>query len=305
MHFCNCFFISTTEKSKISAYENESPFEFYSAEFQDAYILTDSRSLNSYNKCNVLNSRFFNGYFNKSDTSKNGFIATATVFVEETYETIDGERIVKSSRLLNKDEVEEIGVDNFDNTEDRNSDWPYEEAEESKKNSTLTIGLLCVETSRTATSSQYEVIGAAEWDGFLVLNAGSLEPAVGEDFFGLCWFGDFTSTNYGCTVVYDGFRTINGTLAAATPNAGRVWSFEELIDFDAIKYYASPIHVYTTLTKNNLTGGGNNAELVLQYTHTYRELDGSVSISNSDLGFSVSGTSKQWSIACTVSNLYY
>ncbi len=147
--------------------------------------------------------------------------------------------------------------------------------------------------------------GSLEENGFYLLDIGSLHPAVGEDFFGLCWFGDFASSNYGCTVEYDGLTTIDGTLAAATPNAGRVWSFEELVELDALRYWASPVYVYTTLTKNKLTGDGNNAEVVLQYTHTYRDFEGGASISDSGMSFSVNGTSKQWSIACTVSNLYY
>jgi len=42
---------------------------------------------------------------------------TATVFVEETYEIGDGKIIITNSRLLPKDEVEAIGIENFESLE--------------------------------------------------------------------------------------------------------------------------------------------------------------------------------------------
>ncbi len=303
--FAIIFLVSATEKNETHAIENELVFEFNSPEFENAYILTEYHSLNSQSRSNVQSANILSSSLTNSDIPENSLFVTATVFVSETYETIDGKKVVKSSRLLSEDEVEEIGVENFENINNMSTNTNAAEAEESKGK--LSIGMLCYESSRTATSSQYEIAAIAKWDGFSFITINSLNPAVGEDFFGLCWFGDFAATNSGCTVEYEGLEgsVFDAELSDAKPNAGRVWFFEELIDLDAIKYYANPVSIYATLRKNNLTGGGNNAELVLQYTHTYRELEGSVTINTDTANFTVNGTDKQWSISCVVSNLYY
>ena len=74
----------------------------YSPEFPDAYIVTEtSPAPNNYS---------LNNESKQLDT------ITATVFVEETLATDKNEDIyVSNSRLLSKDEVENIGIDNFSN----------------------------------------------------------------------------------------------------------------------------------------------------------------------------------------------
>lgn len=82
--------------------DNTSVRGVYSPEFPDAYIITETNSEPV-------------GYSIDS-TEIQPATVTATVFVEESY-AVDrnGEVYVSDSRLLSKEEVDDIGIDNFDN----------------------------------------------------------------------------------------------------------------------------------------------------------------------------------------------
>ena len=82
--------------------DNTSVRSVYSPEFPDAYIITETNSEPV-------------GYSIDS-TEIQPATVTATVFVEESY-AVDrnGEVYVSDSRLLSKEEVDDIGIDNFDN----------------------------------------------------------------------------------------------------------------------------------------------------------------------------------------------
>lgn len=82
--------------------DNTSVRGVYSPEFPDAYIITETNSEPV-------------GY-SLDSTEIQPATVTATVFVEESY-AVDrnGEVYVSDSRLLSKEEVDDIGIDNFDN----------------------------------------------------------------------------------------------------------------------------------------------------------------------------------------------
>ena len=74
-------------------------------------------------------------------------------------------------------------------------------------------------------------------------------------------------------------------------------------------FYLTSIDVCATLRKNYLTGNGNTAEVILNYTHTYEEHDSSVTInaSTEETGYSytVNNVDKQWSIVCVLTGIPY
>ena len=53
------------------------------------------------------------------------------------------------------------------------------------------------------------------------------------------------------------------------------------------------------------TGGGNTAEAVLKYIHTYQDLEWSASVSESGVDIIVEPGEKQWGLVCTITNIPY
>lgn len=307
-------------RSTNSDLTNLNSVSFYSPEYEDAYIITEtikptelqeslsSARLSAPNLVHAVSQNTKIQSLINDDTKDIALVASATVFVSETYETIDDELVITSSRLLTKEEVDAIGEDNFNvRKTSTNRDIPLTGNENNKGK--LTIVILCYENYRTNTSSQYFLVGVAIWDGFYILPFDSRQPANGEDFIGFIWGGNFSPSDTQCNVRNTLGTTTDGTLVCAVPNIARAWSFNELLPAGDMDYFADQIDIGATLTKNQLEGRGNTTEAVLQYIHTYSAVKGSISVSvspeNLSPGFSLSGCDKQWSIACPIGNLYY
>lgn len=254
----------------------------YSPEFPDAYITVEA------------------GTSNRSSSNKT---VKATVYVLETYDEKNGETIV-TSRLLSRDEVESIGIENFRAISGAN-DAPIGRSASNRKGS-LTIELTLNDYSITTTSSSYDITGTASWSGSLY--NGSNHPAVGSDYLGFAWGGNFACRNITAGGEYSTGYTLPITLCDSVANAALVWSFPELRVTGSLVHFARPI-IGTTLYKNTREGNGNTTSVSLKYIHTYEKASGSISISSGSegvsAGFSLSGVNDQWSLVCMITNLYY
>ena len=261
-------------------------FEISSPAFPDAYIITET----------TPSTVAFDG-----SSGSLGSIS-ATVFVEETYDMVNNELIITDSRLLSKDEVMAIGVDNFAPL----SEVPMPRA------ATITRGRLTITFSgvyNTSNGVSCNLTGTAHWDDSGLHTEGENYCATGEDFIGVTWSGSFTANSHSIS----GKNQLGGALTIynsdSTPNAGRVWSFKDSNPTSKYTLYAKDINLNVNISKNTLTGNGNTAEAVLKYIHTYSKVKGSISItpgSETVAGsFSLSNTDRQWSLVCTVTNIPY
>ncbi len=260
----------------------------YSTEYPDAFIIVTSNT----------NKKDSFSYDSLGRDNKLDNCVTATVFVEETYKNVNGEDIITSSRLLSKDEVDLYGAENFEKI---NSVQAKKSSSSKKGKLTITFNGSYSKKGKGITAS---LKGNAKWSG--VGGIAENRPAVGDDFIGISWAGGFEASNSKCTVTTYPSSQITATLTKSDANAGRVYSFKEYINAGG-KYtiYASNIDISTKLSKKKLTGSGNTAEAVLQYTHTYQAATGSVSINKSGAGFTLSSTPKQWSLSCVVNGIPY
>lgn len=114
---------------------------------------------------------------------------SATVFVEETYDMVNNELIITDSRLLSKDEVMAIGVDNFAPL----SEVPMPRA------ATITRGRLTITFSgvyNTSNGVSCNLTGTAHWDDSGLHTEGENYCATGEDFIGVTWSGSFTAKSH-------------------------------------------------------------------------------------------------------------
>lgn len=280
-----------SEKTTPKFANNCSEISIYSEEFPDAYIVTTT---NNNKKTNSLS--------RTSNTTDLGTI-TATVFVEENYDLVDGKLEVTDSRLLSKKEVESIGEKNFENLNQKVSP-----AAATNQKGKLTI-TFSGNTSPSGNGIICNLSGIAKWDGFNFIVDSEKNPSAGSDYCGFVWSGGFTASNSTASAVLDNGGKQNVYLSESTPNAGRVWSFDEYYAINSYKYYVKTATFGTKLTKSKLEGNGNKAEAVMKYIHTYQNKTGSISISASPsgvgAGFSLSNTSNQWSITATVTGIPY
>lgn len=261
-------------------------FEVSSPAFPNAYIITET----------TPSIAAFDG-----NSGSLGSIS-ATVFVEETYDIVNGELVVTDSRLLSKDEVMAIGVDNFD---------PLNEAPMPKaaSNSRGRLTITFSGVYNTSNGVSCNLTGTAHWDDSGFHTEGENYCATGEDFIGVTWSGSFSAKSHSIS----GKDQLGGSLTIynsdSTPNAGRVWSFKDSNPTSKYTLYAKDINLNMNISKNTLTGNGNTAEAVLKYIHTYSKVQGSISIapgSETVAGsFSLSNTDRQWSLVCTVTNIPY
>ena len=272
-----------------------------SPEFPDAYIITEVNGLNDFN----IHGSNRN---DDSDNKQHNGQITATVFVEEVYEMVDGELAVTSSRLLSKREVDAIGIDNFDNLQTQTlSPITTQTARNSRGKLTITFDANGVISGN---SSEYDLEASANWDGFDVIYDSEDNPAVGKDFIGFAWAGDFDTEDLSAAATWNGGGDQDIYLSDAVPNAGAVWDFEEYANAGG-KYsiYVDQVDLNATIFKNSMTGDGNTAQAVLKYIHTYQSSVGNISItagpSGVGAGFTLNSTPKQWNIVCIMNGLYY
>lgn len=276
-------FAAETKKTQ----SDDPHFEVSSPAFPDAYIITETTPAT----------------MSLDGTSGSIGSISATVFVEETYDTVNGETIITDSRLLSKDEVMDIGIENFD---DLNT-TPTPLGTATNHRGRLTITFSGVYNTKNGVSC--DLTGTAKWDNSGFHIEGENYCATGEDFIGVTWSGGFTSKSHSIS----GTNHLGGALtiydADSTPNAGRVWSFSDAVPLSKYTVYAKDINLKMNISKNTLTGSGNTAEAVLKYIHTYSKVQGSISITPGNEtvagSFSLSNTDKQWPIVCTITGIPY
>ena len=260
----------------------------YSPEFPDAYIVTEVTPETQ----------------NLDVTSGSLGSVSATVFVEESYDIVNGELTVTDSRLLSENEVKAIGEENFLDLND---------APIPQKTATASRGKLTITFAGTHSLNNGGVsctlTGTAGWARPDIIGSNSNNPTPGEDFIGVTWFGGFTALKTSISGTDNMHQSLKIYSADSVPNGGRVWSFEESIVHPKYSTYAADMNLSLTLSKNKLTGDGNTAEAVLKYIHTYSKVNGSISITpgtDSAAGsFSLSNTKDQWSITCTIHSIPY
>lgn len=251
----------------------------YSPEFPDAYILSSKK-----------NTWLGNGKIQNE--------ISATVFVEETIEIIDGHATITESRLLSEAEVIEIGEDNFKDLPNATLDLstiPEKIATRGK----LTISFMGY-SQLVGNGITINCGGTAHWNGYNFLYSPENNPAVGNDFFGIVWPGDYWVTNHSFSVYWN----VNPGMTLPTyyhpfPTSGAVYEFPEYCSLGAYDDRSvRDADIAVTLQKNTLTGNGNLAEIVMQYIHTYEALTYSYQLTFSDapVGFSLSSVAKQWTL---------
>ena len=297
---------------------NKPELEIFSEKFPNAYIETNSIELNE-GDITQKDGEFINNTNNKKldelihhmnnsslgedykkHTNEGKKLLTSlsgTVYVRETYETINGERKVAESRLLSKAEMEKLdisplGFDFVDSDEDT-----YRK---------LTIRLN-VFTGNT-TTQRYVISGNAFWE---LGGTGSSIPATGDDYFGFNWGGGFDYSGAGCVVKSSAPSvSLSKRVADYIPNSGIVWAIQEQTNHLNYGFvYAEQITISTNLNKNRLTGGSNTTAVALKYIHTYEATKGSISIGVSGDkyagSFTLTGVDKQWPLSVSVSGLSY
>lgn len=260
----------------------------YSPEFPDAYILTEKKSIpmNNGKQCSII---------------------SATVFVEEKIETIDGIAVITESRLLPKSEVKAIGEENFRDLPVVGPVFPP------LPTKTATRGKL------TITFTYYSELegngisiylgGEAHWDGFNFFYNAENNPAAGNDFFGFTWAGGYTVTDHSFSTTWDTTPAPSDPVYYHPfPNSGAVYEFREYnhpfpFDYRCVEY----ADIYVALHKNTLTGSGNMAEVVLEYIHTYQDFSANPNLSWSQvpLSFSVNSVNNQWTLKTDTAAFLY
>lgn len=272
--------MSTTVLAETTYTNNRQPI-VYSKEFPDAYIIVEMVE-------------------NKKQSKADGVIpldtVQATVFVEDTYEVVDGENTLVESRLLSKSEIDQIGVENFNKHTRDSGDIKM-----------VQRGKLLI-----VFGGDYELVGNgveielhsfANWLEDEMFDSGS--PASGEDFMGITWSGGHTVKSTDIVSEYSNKEIVPIRLAYGKPNMARVWAFAEDISDAYYNGYMKKLNINMTLAKNTLEGNGNTSEAILQYTHTYQKLGGGISISDNGVGFNLEGVDKQWTIACEATGIPY
>lgn len=247
----------------------------------------------------------------RTNAAPEEFTVTATVYIEDKYEyDADGNRVLVDSRLLSKEEVDEIGEENFGSSmPSTRGNLPGETNDDHRK---FTLKCTASQTANSYTAGGKNVltlVGDADWDGFDTWYDSEENPAVGVDYIGYAWSGGFSCTYSMCQGTYSFWgNNVDPILSDSVPQAGRVWSFDEYIS-TGNAFYAEHLDCNATLIKNSMDGGGNYAEAVLKYIHTYQRASGNISISASEdgigAGFTLQSVSDQWSVVCTITGIYY
>lgn len=183
-------------------------------------------------------------------------VASATVYVSETYEMINGERVCIESRLLSEDELPQMSP---------LPDTGQTLNEVRDRKLTLTITLYRANYSNYAV--EYGVEGEAAWDAPGSSNIGD-GPAVIEDYIGFVWDEDaFTGAyDFRCGVVYTDNSSESGTTVERTGSAV-VWRFNDFYVGKTARIINPVMRLYNMNAKNSETF------VTLKYVHTYDTLD--------------------------------
>lgn len=233
----------------------------------------------------------------------------ANVYCIETHEIVNGEDNIVDSKIVTKEEYDafDTGVQPLMSSEERTASKEL-----------LTIRFTVMGYS---TGNRYQLTANAEWappSYEFPWTVSTHAEAHTEDLIGITWGGEFSGSTQGGVVQYfEGQMdtpmsslTQTPTLSSFEPNKGYVWSFYEAWLRPNNHRFEGHIMTFCEISKNVLTGGGNETQFGMQYTHTYGEINGSISTSisfangSASLGFSLGNCDKQWSVAVTSVNGY-
>ena len=231
----------------------------------------------------------------------------ANVYCIETHEVVNGEDIIVDSKIVTKEEFDAFGT----------GIQPLMSSEER----TASKELLTIRFTEMgySTGNRYQLTANAEWAPPSITYPGSASSHAQvstEDLIGITWGGEFNGSTQGGVVQYfEGQMdtpmsslTQTPTLSSFDLNKGYVWSFYEAWLRPNNHRFEGHIMTFCEISKNVLTGGGNETQFGMQYTHTYGTITGSlsasISLSGPSLGFSLSNCDKQWSVAVTSVNGY-
>ncbi len=288
---CSTFGSYAEEEQDVST---EARYVVYSEDFPDAYIIVEEStpiSLLADNENEVCMGEI-----------------EATVFVHEEYAVVDNELIVTSSCLLSKEEVEAIGIENFsEQALITANEWisggnTYDD----NYKCTITMGATYKYEGQGVIWNLY---GTGGWDHPGLNSAES--PATGLDYIGYSWFGDLEGTNPTAELTWSqnppASQKKDIKAVQIEPNSAYVWGFDELWygHINSQQGWVELADVTIQCKKNVLTGGGNRATAVLTYIHTYEQANGSIVVSKTGAGFSLTGVDKQWSFAIQITGLPY
>lgn len=225
---------------------------------------------------------------------------SAQVYVKNTFTENYLEEIVKiNSELMTKEEVLEIGKDNFStisNVTPLNSD------------STEFYRLVISLDIEYAGIYHWDLSGSANWDTSGLWFPGVSAPQSNYDVAGFLWDGNFDYVQGSPqAIAYN--NTFNDFQIAPIhePNAGYVWTLLGALQtgHDETTYMTNA-DMSIRLGKYELTGGGNTTSFVYQYTHTYSNGSFSVSINPTSPSFSISGGGvDSWDISAQISGVLY
>lgn len=275
-------------------YDSNKYFDVYSEDFPEAFILTEYQA------------------GTRSDSRSNDMVSVgevkATVFVEEAYTFVNDEVITISSRLLNEEEVNSIGIEQFHDINDaiNNSRVNAGTANNSYYKCVITMG---ASYQYAGSGVNWNLYGTGGWSN---MDSDYMKgPAAGLDYIGYTWFGDLEFKSPSASLTWSSAPPASMGLiikeGGSHPNKGYVWSFNEYWQSGntAARGFVQLADVTLGLSKKVLTGGGNTANAVLTYIHTYDSVSGSITINQAGGGFSLSSSVKQWTISCSLSGLPY
>ena len=233
----------------------------------------------------------------------------ASVFVEESYDYDDeGNIIVTNSRLLSEEEV--ISLDGK-----IASAASYPITPDSNSYRKLDISLSGTQTANGSaphTSNNVYLTATAAWSaaGFPLVQ----KAAPGEDAIAIFWSGGFeyvSSPGATLNIQYsNNIRVSNQRIDRAFPNGAIAWAFNETIGDNNEHYAKSIVSNNIHIRKNNMTGGGNGANIVFKYIHTYNTITGDISFGVTTDGSGVVDVTineryAQWPLTVVVSGVYY
>ena len=265
--------------------ENNLVIDFFSEEFPNAYIILNDR-VSETMPANVINTEI---------------IASATVFVKEKYDIIDGELVITESRLLSQEEVEIEGINSFHPLTRSSFDG--------EAKGTLTIYVTMDQTADDpyALSNTVTLNGTADWSGIDLIYSMYNNPAVGEDYIGYAWSGGYTVNTSSCTATNSFGQNVNIYQSDGSPNSAATWSFDEMQIIE-VNQYVNHINCNVTLYKGSLENGENTSEAIFKYIHTYSRNTGSLSISATPqsigAGFSLTNSDASWSIYARCTGMF-
>jgi len=259
---------------------------------------------------NLKSKEFPNAYIEQKVISSNEKerVIQVETYVEDHYDYSNNKKICKQSKLLSKNEVDRIGKNSFLNENTKALIIPSVKSSitsgvnhaptVSRYKLTLTFVVSVIQSSDKTT---YCLQGTALWNGGSI--SGELGPAVGEDYIGFAWGGNFSLSSTSITGKSGNNSVPSSTFypCSSSPNIGYAWGFNEILGHNT--YFLTSITAKANIYKYKPLNNGDTS-VTFQYIHTYQSIQGSVSFSaSSQPSFSLGGVPKQWTLVSTMNGI--